>query len=333
MLNGIWIFLVVVSLIAGAFSGHIGDVTTASVEWAKKAVTLAIGLVGVMAFWLGMMRVARDAGILTGIARALRPVMSRLFPDIPVDHPAMSAMIMNISANMLGLANAATPFGIKAMEELDKLNPQKGTATNAMCLFLAINTSNVSILPLGVMGIRAAVGSEDIAGIVPTTILATVISTTVAIIAAKVLSRTIGRSSDPGTLKVEHVESTDGSEAIYADDDTIQTQLEAREARAARPIWRQRLVWTTVAAIAVTLIVGLVRNIVDPSSLQAFVVDSEGLVTTETVERVGISIAVGEEIAVTEGYVWEPWNVVGWQDRPKAGIDVLANQLWAVIED
>ena len=105
----------------------------------------------------------------------------------------MSAMIMNISANMLGLANAATPFGIKAMEELDKLNPQKGTATNAMCLFLAINTSNVAILPLGVMGIRAAVGSEDVAGIVPTTILATLISTIVGITAAKLLANTIGR--------------------------------------------------------------------------------------------------------------------------------------------
>ena len=270
MLNGIWIFLVVVSLVAGAFSGHIGEVTTASVEWAKKAVTLAIGLVGVMAFWLGMMRVARDAGILTSIARGLRPIMSRLFPDIPVDHPAMSAMIMNISANMLGLANAATPFGIKAMEELDKLNPQKGTATNAMCLFLAINTSNVSILPLGVMGIRAAVGSENVAAIVPTTILATVISTTVAIIAAKTLSKTMGRASNPGTLEVEHIESPDGSEeAIYTDDDTRQTQLEAREARAARPPWKQRLIWATIAAVGITLTVGLVRHILDPSTLQA----------------------------------------------------------------
>ena len=290
MLNGIWIFLVVGSLIAAAFSGHVADVTGASVEWAKKAVTLAIGLVGMMAFWLGMMRVARDAGILVGIARGLRPIMTRLFPGIPAEHPAMSAMIMNISANMLGLANAATPFGIKAMEELDRLNPKKGTATNAMCLFLAINTSNVSLLPLGVMAIRASAGSEKVAAIVPTTLLATTISTVVAIVVATAFARTIGRKSDPGTLD-PHSRSHDGSAVArsvgepdgepdgsgtvgaaalsYEDDDTLRTQEEARVARASRTRAKNWFVRITIGLVFATLAVGLVRNIMNPASLKA----------------------------------------------------------------
>ena len=140
-------------------------VSTASVESAKAAVTLAIGLIGVMAFWLGLMRIVRDGGLMHTLARGLRPVMTRLFPDVPADHPAMSAMIMNMAANMLGLGNAATPFGIKAMIELDRLNPVPGVATNAMVLFLAINTSNVALAPLGVIGMRAALGSANAAGI------------------------------------------------------------------------------------------------------------------------------------------------------------------------
>jgi spore maturation protein SpmB len=115
--------------------------------------------------------------------------MVRLFPDVPADHPAMGAMILNLSANALGLGNAATPFGIRAMQELDKLNSQPGTATNAMVLFLAINTSSVTLLPTGVIALRAAAGSADPAAILPTTLLATIGSTTVAILAARLYSR------------------------------------------------------------------------------------------------------------------------------------------------
>src|SRR5215471_16112295 len=150
MMNVIWLFLVVSSVVAAAYGGKMAEVTAASIESAKSAVTLAIGLIGVMAFWLGLMRVVQEGGLLDALARALRPVMTRLFPDVPAEHPAMSAMIMNIATNMLGLGNAATPFGIKAMVELDRLNPVPGVATNAMVLFLAINTSNVSLAPLGV---------------------------------------------------------------------------------------------------------------------------------------------------------------------------------------
>lgn len=148
-------------------------------------VELAIGLVGVMALFLGLMKVAEAGGLLTILARLIRPLMVKLFPDVPADHPAMGAMILNLAANMLGLGNAATPFGIRAMQELDKLNPQRGTATNAMALFLTINTSSVTLLPTGVIALRAAAGASDPAAILPTTLLATIGSTTVAVVAAK----------------------------------------------------------------------------------------------------------------------------------------------------
>ena len=157
----------------------------AVVESAGGAVELAIGLVGVMALFLGLMKVAEAGGMLTIIARLIRPLMVRLFPDVPADHPAMGAMVLNIAANILGLGNAATPFGIRAMQALDTLNPRRGTATNAMALFLAINTSNVTRLPTGVIALRAAAGSADPAAILPTTLLATLGSTAVAIVATK----------------------------------------------------------------------------------------------------------------------------------------------------
>ena len=159
------------------------------VETAGSSVTLAIGLVGVMALFLGLMKVAEEGGMLTIIAKTIRPLMVRLFPEVPPDHPAMGAMILNMSANALGLGNAATPFGIRAMQELGKLNPCKGTATNSMALFLAINTSSVTLLPTGVIALRAAAGSNDPAGIMPTTLFATVCSTTVAIVMCLILRR------------------------------------------------------------------------------------------------------------------------------------------------
>jgi spore maturation protein SpmA len=171
-----------------AFTGRMQEVTSASFDSAKAAVTIAIGLVGIMALWLGLVRVLEAGGLMFSIARLLKPLMSRLFPEVPATHPAMGAMILNISANMLGLGNAATPFGIKAMVELEKLNPLKGTATNAMCLFLAINTSSVAILPLGVIGVRAAAGASDPAAIWIPTFIATILSTIVGISVAFALA-------------------------------------------------------------------------------------------------------------------------------------------------
>jgi spore maturation protein SpmA len=186
-MNAIFVALIVIAVIAGAFSGKMDAVNSAGIESAKSAVDVAIGLLGMMALWLGFMRVLQDAGLMHSIARGLAPVMRRLFPDVPADHPAMGAMIMNLAANMLGLGNAATPFGLKAMRELDRLNPHKGVATDAMVLFLAINTSGVAVLPLGAVAIRASLGSENAGGIIVPSLLATAGSTLIAIVVAKLL--------------------------------------------------------------------------------------------------------------------------------------------------
>ncbi len=174
---------------AAGTPGPMATLTSAIITSAGDAVTLALGLVGVMALFLGLMKVAEKGGLLKLAARGIRPILIRLFPEVPPDHPAMGAMVMNLAANLLGLGNAATPFGIKAMQELDTLNPEPGTATDAMALFLAINTSSITLLPTGVIALRAAAGSHNAAGILPTTLCATILSTTTAIIAAKLLAR------------------------------------------------------------------------------------------------------------------------------------------------
>jgi spore maturation protein SpmA len=189
MLNGIFVFVVLVSILLAAASGHMKELTDAILQESRRAVDIAIKLIGVMAFFLGLMKVAEDGGLLRLLSRAVAPVMRRLFPSVPPEHPAMSAMIMNIGANMLGLANAATPFGIRAIEELDTLNGRKGTATNAMVLFLAINTAGLAILPSGVIGLRAAAGSADATGIFFPTWFASGCATLTGVIVAIWLSR------------------------------------------------------------------------------------------------------------------------------------------------
>ncbi len=188
----------------------------AMIKSAGGAVELAIGLVGVMALFLGLMKVAEAGGMLTILARLIRPLMVKLFPDVPTDHPAMGAMILNLSANMLGLGNAATPFGIRAMQELDKLNPQRGTATDSMALFLAINTSSVTLLPSGVIALRAAAGSLDPAAILPTTLFATIGSTAVAVVAAKLYQRLLPLKVD-AEVSLQQVPSDDGEEVPLKD--------------------------------------------------------------------------------------------------------------------
>jgi spore maturation protein SpmA len=189
VLNGFFVALVLLSVLVAAFTGHMEAVSSTALDSAKKAVELALGLVGAMSLFMGLMKVAQDGGLLRLIARATAPVMKRLFPDVPEDHPAMSAMILNFASNVLGLGNAATPFGIRAMQELDRLNPTKGTATNAMVLFLAINTAGLAILPTGVVALRAAAGSKDPAGIIVTTWFASAVATIVAILAATLLAK------------------------------------------------------------------------------------------------------------------------------------------------
>jgi spore maturation protein SpmA len=223
MMNWIWMGLVMVSIVCAGFSDRMPDVFKSTFTSAEDAVSLALKLVGVMALWLGIMRVAQDGGLLKIIAGMLRRPMRWLFPDVPVEHPAMSSMVMTFGANILGLGNAATPLGIKAISELDTLNQHKGTATNAMCLFLAINTSGLSILPTGTINIRAMSGSADPACIWLPTLLATAFSTTVAIISAKLLMR-LGRYSLPlqqpsvTPAKIETVASASVSENLTADD-------------------------------------------------------------------------------------------------------------------
>jgi len=213
--------------------------TRAMVESASGSVELALGLVGVMTLFLGLMKVAEAGGMLTVLARLIRPLMVRLFPEVPPEHPAMGSMILNMSANALGLGNAATPFGIRAMQELDKLNSRPGTATDSMVLFLAINTSNVTLLPTGVIALRAAAGSADPAGILATTLFATICSTIVAIFAAKLYGRLARR-----TRPVES-EKMMASDAAPSENETL-----AKASEKGYPVW--------VSGIALCVLMSLI---------------------------------------------------------------------------
>ncbi|MFL2989875.1 MAG: nucleoside recognition domain-containing protein [Candidatus Neomarinimicrobiota bacterium] len=186
MLNYIWFGLIFISVVVGTITGRIDLVTEAAISMSKTAVEIAIGLIGIMALWLGIMKIAEESGLIKIIAKIIKPITIRLFPDVPADHPAMGSIVLNMAANMLGLGNAATPLGLKAMKELQELNEQKDTATDAMCTFLAINTSSVQIiLPATVVGLMGASSSE----IFITTIFATSMSTIAAIFSVKFLSK------------------------------------------------------------------------------------------------------------------------------------------------
>lgn len=189
MLNYIWFGLMAIALIVAAFNGTAAAVTKGAVDSARTAVEIALGLVGIMTLWLGIMRVAEKAGLIALLGRALRPFSRLLFPEIPADHPAIGAMILNIAANMLGLANAATPLGIKAMEELQELNPQKETASNAMVTFMTLNTAGIQFIPATIIGVLAAAGSKNPTVIISTTIMATFCGAMAAVTTAKLLQR------------------------------------------------------------------------------------------------------------------------------------------------
>ncbi len=167
-------------------------ITNAAIDYSKTAVDIAFGLIGIMAFWLGIMKIAERAGLVKLISRSVKPITKWLFPEVPPEHPAVAAMIMNISANMLGLGNAATPFGLKAMEELDKLNPQKGVATNAMCTFLAINTAGLTLVPATAIAVRAAQGSADPTIIIGTSFFGALVATITGITVAKLFEKFSG---------------------------------------------------------------------------------------------------------------------------------------------
>ena len=189
MINFIWCGMIVIGIIVGTLTGNIEAVSTAAIEWAETAVELSLGLIGVMALWLGLMKIAEEAGIVRGMGLLMKPIMVRLFPEVPADHPAMGSIVANMAANFFGLGNAATPLGIKAMQELQDLNKNKDEASNAMVMFLAINTSSITLISSSIIAYRSAAGAANPADVIGPTIIATAVSTTVAIIACKVLEK------------------------------------------------------------------------------------------------------------------------------------------------
>lgn len=189
MLNIVWLILLAGSVAVAVFTGHLKEVVVSVTESAGSAFKLALGFTGIMALWLGIMKIAEESGLVTRLTRLISPVMGFLFPKIPDGHPALASMAMNMVANMFGLNNAATPIGIRAMKDLDELNASKGTASDEMCMFLAINTSSVQLIPAGAMALLAAGGSSDPTVIVVPALIATCVSTVVGVSAARILSR------------------------------------------------------------------------------------------------------------------------------------------------
>ena len=185
MINYIWCGMIIIGIIVGTLTGNIEAVSTAAIEWAETAVELSLGLIGVMALWLGLMKIAEEAGIVRGMGLLMKPIMVRLFPEVPADHPAMGSIVANMAANFFGLGNAATPLGIKAMQELQDLNENKEEASNAMVMFLAINTSSVTLISSSTIAYRSAAGAANPADIIAPTIVATVVS----IVACKLLEK------------------------------------------------------------------------------------------------------------------------------------------------
>ena len=223
MLNYIWLGLVVLAVLIGGWNGQLKEVAEKSLEMANTAVVgIAFALIGVMALWLGVMRLAERAGLVSLLARVLRPLMIRIFPDVPAEHPAMGSMLMNIAANLLGLGNAATPLGLRAMRDLESLNPRPGTATNAMCTFLAINTSGIQLIPVTAIAILAANHSTNPTSIVGTSIICTTCACVCGVLMAKFLSKlpmfrlpslSSSRGNEPQTEEVESNQSLPTSAA------------------------------------------------------------------------------------------------------------------------
>ena len=232
MLNVLFVVVVLLSVAFAAWNGSMQAVTDAILLDSKKAVDLSLKLIGIMAFFLGLMKVIDRAGVLHVLVRVLRPLLRRLFPGVPADHPAHSAMILNVASNMLGLGNAATPFGIKAMEELDKLNREKGTASNAMILFLAINTAGLAVLPSGMIGQRAALGSQDATGIFLTTWMASGTATLVGIAIAFLLSRlpafsrTAPETAEPSVTPSAEAASERANDSTDAASNAVEAEAE-----------------------------------------------------------------------------------------------------------
>ena len=189
MINTIWFLLVFIGILYGALTGNLGDINNIIIDQATEGVTFGISLMGVMAFWLGIMNIAEKSGLIRAISKVFRPLVRFIFPEVPANHPAERWMLMNFIANMFGVGNGATAFGLKAIRELDSLNAHKGRATNAMAMFLIINRSSLQLVPLTVIKLRHDYGSKAPTDIIGITLLATTLSTIVAIIIGKMFER------------------------------------------------------------------------------------------------------------------------------------------------
>lgn len=182
MINYIWLIMILSGVIAAVFQGRVDLIANSILKGASDAVVVCFGLISIIVFWLGMMRIAQDAGLLNKFAKLLRPIAAFLFPSVPRDHPAMGYILSNITANLFGLGNVATPVGLKAMEELQKLNPDPKTATPAMCTMLALNTAGLTLIPTTLIGLRMKYGSSSPTDIIGPTVMATCCATFVAIV-------------------------------------------------------------------------------------------------------------------------------------------------------
>lgn len=188
-MNYIFYFLIVISIIAGALNGRLSEVVNSILSGAELSVKVAFSLIGIMAFWLGMMKIAEKCGLISFIAKIIKPITKKLFNEIPEDSPAIGDIAMNFSANAFGLSNAATPIGLKAMEELQKHNKDKASASNAMCMLLAMNTAGFQLIPATVLAVLIGIGYKNPTEIIAPTLLVTSIAFISAIILAKVFEK------------------------------------------------------------------------------------------------------------------------------------------------
>jgi len=193
MIGIIWFFLIALGIAIAGTGGTVDTVTAAMIDGAEKGVQVCLGLVGIMSFWMGMMRLATKSGLTRAISRLLSPLVRLLFPSVPAGHPATGAIAMSMAANMLGLGNASTPLGIKAMEQLQKLNPSKSKASDAMCTLTVITTSSLTLIPATVIALRSSAGSAKPAAITGSTLIATLVSTLVAIMLDRIGRRVMYR--------------------------------------------------------------------------------------------------------------------------------------------
>lgn len=195
-MNYIWYFLIVISIIFGAFNGKLNDVANAIFSGTELAVKIILTLLGIMTFWLGIMKIAEKSGIVEFLSKILNPIAQKIFPEIPKDSPIIGDVAMNFSANALGLANAATPIGIKAIEGMQELNKDKESASNSMCTLLAMNTAGFQLIPATVIAILAANGCNNPTGIIIPTLIVTSTAFISAIIIAKLFKRVFPPQKD-----------------------------------------------------------------------------------------------------------------------------------------